>query len=172
VGTPSDAHPGMTGIALWRDGEIWHLRASEAGPDRAVFAGKVETDGVIKYVRRHLEGGDVTARAGRHDVGYRFTNYGRVDGIDFTVKCGAHLKITSNLEEIKARDGIVIAVATEGDGEIGTVADFVIPIPPSLEWLQPLLVAVPLQLLAYHLAVLRGCDVDQPRNLAKSVTVE
>jgi glutamine---fructose-6-phosphate transaminase (isomerizing) len=81
-------------------------------------------------------------------------------------------KITSNLEEIKARDGIVIAVATEGDEEIGAIADRVIPIPASLEWLQPLLVAAPLQLLAYHMAVLRGCDVDQPRNLAKSVTVE
>jgi glutamine---fructose-6-phosphate transaminase (isomerizing) len=81
-------------------------------------------------------------------------------------------KITSNLEEIKARDGIVIAVATEGDEEIGTIADRVIPIPASLEWLQPLLVAAPLQLLAYHMAVLRGCNVDQPRNLAKSVTVE
>ena len=81
-------------------------------------------------------------------------------------------KIASNLEEIKARDGLVIAVATEGDEEIATIADRVISIPPSLEWLQPLLVAVPLQLLAYHMAVLRGCDVDQPRNLAKSVTVE
>jgi glutamine---fructose-6-phosphate transaminase (isomerizing) len=81
-------------------------------------------------------------------------------------------KITSNLEEIKARDGVVIAVATEGDEEIGAAADFVISVPPSLEWIQPLLVAVPLQLLAYHVAVLRGCDVDQPRNLAKSVTVE
>jgi glucosamine--fructose-6-phosphate aminotransferase (isomerizing) len=81
-------------------------------------------------------------------------------------------KIISNLEEIKARDGIVIAVATEGDEEIGAIADRVIPIPASLEWLQPLLVAAPLQLLAYHMAVLRGCDVDQPRNLAKSVTVE
>ena len=81
-------------------------------------------------------------------------------------------KIISNLEEIKARDGIVIAVATEGDTEIGNTADYVIPVPPSLEWLQPHLVAIPLQLLAYHMAVLRGCDVDQPRNLAKSVTVE
>jgi glucosamine--fructose-6-phosphate aminotransferase (isomerizing) len=81
-------------------------------------------------------------------------------------------KMTSNIEEIKARDGIVIAVATEGDEEIGANADLVIPVPPSLEWLQPLLIALPLQLLAYHLGVLRGCDVDQPRNLAKSVTVE
>ena len=81
-------------------------------------------------------------------------------------------KITSNIEEVKARDGIVIAVGTEGDEEIEAKADFVIPIPPSLEWLQPVLIAPALQLLAYHLGVLRGCDVDQPRNLAKSVTVE
>jgi len=81
-------------------------------------------------------------------------------------------KMTSNIEEIKARDGIVIAVATEGDEEIGAKTDLVIPVPPSLEWLQPILLALPLQLLAYHLGVLRGADVDQPRNLAKSVTAE
>src|SRR5207237_6543229 len=96
----------------------------------------------------------------------------RMPVVAIAPKGSTYDKITSNLEEIKARDGIVIAVATEGDDEIGTTADFVIPVPPNLEWLQPLLVAVPLQLLAYHLAVLRGCDVDQPRNLAKSVTVE
>jgi glucosamine--fructose-6-phosphate aminotransferase (isomerizing) len=96
----------------------------------------------------------------------------RMPVVAITPKGVTYEKITSNLEEIKARDGIVIAVATEGDDEIGATADFVIPVPSSLEWLQPLLVAVPLQLLAYHLAVLRGCDVDQPRNLAKSVTVE
>ena len=81
-------------------------------------------------------------------------------------------KVTSDIKEIKARDGIVIAVATEGDEEIGATADLVIPVPPSLEWLQPILLALPLQLLAYHLGVLRGADVDQPRNLAKSVTAE
>ena len=81
-------------------------------------------------------------------------------------------KMTSNIEDVKARDGIVLAVATEGDKAIEDKADLVIPIPPAAHWLQPLLVALPLQLLAYHLAVLRGCDVDQPRNLAKSVTVE
>jgi glucosamine--fructose-6-phosphate aminotransferase (isomerizing) len=81
-------------------------------------------------------------------------------------------KMNSNIEEIKARDGLVIAVASEGDEEIGGKADALIPVPPSLEWLQPLVLALPLQLLAYHLGVLRGCDVDQPRNLAKSVTVE
>jgi len=87
-------------------------------------------------------------------------------------KGSTYEKMTSNIEEVKARDGVVIAVATEGDDEIATKADFVIPVPSSLEWLQPLLIALPLQLLAYHLGVLRGCDVDQPRNLAKSVTVE
>ncbi len=81
-------------------------------------------------------------------------------------------KMAANIEEVKARDGTVIAIATAGDSEIGTYADTVIPIPSCLYWLEPLLVAVPLQLLAYHIAVLRGCDVDQPRNLAKSVTVE
>ena len=81
-------------------------------------------------------------------------------------------KMTSNIEEIRARDGVVVAVATTGDDEISSKADFVISVPATLEWLQPLLVTVPLQLLAYHVGVLRGCDVDQPRNLAKSVTVE
>jgi glucosamine--fructose-6-phosphate aminotransferase (isomerizing) len=81
-------------------------------------------------------------------------------------------KMTSNIEEVKAREGIVLAVATEGDETIREKADLVIPVPPAPYWIQPLLVALPLQLLAYHLAVLRGCDVDQPRNLAKSVTVE
>jgi glucosamine--fructose-6-phosphate aminotransferase (isomerizing) len=83
-----------------------------------------------------------------------------------------HEKMCANIEEVKAREGIVIAVAEEGDEEIRARADVVIPIPAASYWIQPLLVAPPLQLLAYHLAVLRGCDVDQPRNLAKSVTVE
>jgi glucosamine--fructose-6-phosphate aminotransferase (isomerizing) len=81
-------------------------------------------------------------------------------------------RMTGNIEEVKAREGVVIAVATEGDGEIGGLADIVLPIPSADDWTQPLLATPPLQLLAYHLSVLRGCDVDQPRNLAKSVTVE
>jgi len=81
-------------------------------------------------------------------------------------------KMASNIEEIQARDGVVIAVATAGDEELQAKADVMIPVPPTLEWLQPILLAVPLQLLAYHIGVLRGGDVDQPRNLAKSVTVE
>jgi glutamine---fructose-6-phosphate transaminase (isomerizing) len=81
-------------------------------------------------------------------------------------------KNMSNVEEIKARKGPIIAVATEGDEAIARKADDVIYIPRTVDVLQPLLAAVPLQLLAYHIAVLRGCDVDKPRNLAKSVTVE
>jgi len=81
-------------------------------------------------------------------------------------------KTMSNLKEVKARSGQVIAVATEGDQEIKHEADHVLYIPPAPEELVPILEIVPLQLLAYHIAVRRGCDVDQPRNLAKSVTVE
>ena len=81
-------------------------------------------------------------------------------------------KTISNLKEVKARSGVVIALATEGDAEIKEAADYVLYIPSAPEELSPILEIVPLQLLAYHIAVRRGCDVDQPRNLAKSVTVE
>jgi len=81
-------------------------------------------------------------------------------------------KTISNLKEVKARSGVVIAIATEGDEEIRESADHVLYIPNAPELLSPILEVVPLQLLAYHIAVRRGCDVDQPRNLAKSVTVE
>jgi glucosamine--fructose-6-phosphate aminotransferase (isomerizing) len=81
-------------------------------------------------------------------------------------------KVISNIEEVRARGGRIIAVATEGDTAIRRYSDHVIYVPDALEPLQPLLSVVPLQLLAYHAAVLRGCNVDKPRNLAKSVTVE
>jgi glucosamine--fructose-6-phosphate aminotransferase (isomerizing) len=81
-------------------------------------------------------------------------------------------KVMSNMQEIKARRGPVIAVASEGDRDVAALADDVIPVPDVPEYLQPIVVAIPLQLLAYEIAVLRGCDVDKPRNLAKSVTVE
>lgn len=81
-------------------------------------------------------------------------------------------KVMSNLEEIKARGGPVIAIAGEGDERIAEVADDVIYVPQTIEYLQPIVSAIPLQLLSYHIALLRGCDVDKPRNLAKSVTVE
>src|SRR5919108_3837309 len=81
-------------------------------------------------------------------------------------------KTLSNIQEVKARDGIVVAIVTEGDKDTRESASYSIEVPPSSELLSPALSAVPLQLLAYHIAVRRGCDVDQPRNLAKSVTVE
>ncbi|MFC1662175.1 glutamine--fructose-6-phosphate transaminase (isomerizing) [Gemmatimonadota bacterium] len=81
-------------------------------------------------------------------------------------------KVLSNIEEVKARQGRVIAVVTEGNEEIAGKVDHVIQVPDSLPQVSPVLTSIPLQLLAYHTAVLRGCDVDQPRNLAKSVTVE
>ena len=83
-----------------------------------------------------------------------------------------HSKMINNIKEVKARDGLVIAVATEGDEVLPTQVDEVLFIPKCSEILAPLLAVVPLQLLAYYMAVRRGCDVDQPRNLAKSVTVE
>ena len=81
-------------------------------------------------------------------------------------------KVLSNIEEVKTRKGRIIAIVNEGDTEISKLAEFVIPIPKTSEPFTPLLSVIPLQLLSYHMAVLRGCDVDQPRNLAKSVTVE
>jgi glutamine---fructose-6-phosphate transaminase (isomerizing) len=81
-------------------------------------------------------------------------------------------KTLSNIQEVTARSGRVIAVATEGNKELHDLVEHVIYVPQAPELLAPLLEVVPLQLLAYHIAVRRGCDVDQPRNLAKSVTVE
>ncbi|KOS07281.1 glutamine amidotransferase [Flavobacterium akiainvivens] len=81
-------------------------------------------------------------------------------------------KIVSNIQEIKARNGKIIAVVTAGDVQVKKLADYVIEIPETSDALSPLITTIPLQLLAYHIAVMRGCNVDQPRNLAKSVTVE
>ena len=81
-------------------------------------------------------------------------------------------KIVSNIQEVKARNGVVIAIVTEGDTAIKEMADHVIEIPDTDDVLVSLPSVVPLQLIAYHIALMRGCDVDQPRNLAKSVTVE
>ena len=85
---------------------------------------------------------------------------------------GLYEKMLNNINEAKARGGTVIAVATEGDDHIATIADDVIYVPASSPLISPMLLTVPMQLLAYHIAVQRGADVDQPRNLAKSVTVE
>ena len=87
-------------------------------------------------------------------------------------KRGMYEKVMSNIQEVKARKGKIIAIVTEGDTQVRAMADHVIEIPDTEEALTPLLSTIPLQLLSYHIAVLRGCNVDQPRTLAKSVTVE
>ncbi len=87
-------------------------------------------------------------------------------------KNASYEKVISNIQEVKARKGIVIAIVTEGDREVVQMADYTIEIPDADDIFLPLLATIPLQLLSYHIAVMRGCNVDQPRNLAKSVTVE
>lgn len=85
---------------------------------------------------------------------------------------GHYEKLVSNIQEVKARSGVVIAIVTKGDTAVKEIADHIIEIPETIEPFVPLLSVIPMQLLSYHIAVLRGCNVDQPRNLAKSVTVE
>lgn len=92
--------------------------------------------------------------------------------IVIATKKGHYEKVVSNIQEIKSRKGKIIAIVTEGDEQVTELADHVIEVPETLESLTPLLTTIPLQLLSYHIAVMRGCHVDQPRNLAKSVTVE
>jgi glucosamine--fructose-6-phosphate aminotransferase (isomerizing) len=92
--------------------------------------------------------------------------------IVIATKNSSYEKVISNIQEVKARKGIVIAIVTQGDKEVKKMADYVIEIPDASEAFLPLLATIPLQLLSYHIAVMRGCNVDQPRNLAKSVTVE
>ncbi len=92
--------------------------------------------------------------------------------IVIATKKGHYEKVVSNIQEIKSRKGKIIAIVTEGDEQVRELADHVIEVPETLESLTPLLTTIPLQLLSYHIAVMRGCNVDQPRNLAKSVTVE
>jgi glucosamine--fructose-6-phosphate aminotransferase (isomerizing) len=92
--------------------------------------------------------------------------------VTIAVRDKVYDKMISQVEQVKARGGVVIALTTDGDEEIRDKADFVLTVPPASPLLTPVLTVIPLQLLAYHLAVRRGCDVDQPRNLAKSVTVE
>ena len=81
-------------------------------------------------------------------------------------------KVLSSIQEVKARGGRVIAVATTGNSDLAGMVDHMIPVPDTIDMLTPILTTIPLQLLAYHIAVMRGCNVDMPRNLAKSVTVE
>jgi glucosamine--fructose-6-phosphate aminotransferase (isomerizing) len=96
----------------------------------------------------------------------------QMPAVFIATRCSQYEKIIGNIQEVRARGGKTIVVATEGDNDIKHYADYLITVPDTVEQLQPLLTVVPLQMLAYHAAVLRGHDVDKPRNLAKSVTVE
>ena len=87
-------------------------------------------------------------------------------------KKGHYEKVVSNIQEIKSREGRIIAIVSEGDTQVKELSDYCLEIPESSEAFAPLLTTIPLQLLSYYIAVQRGCNVDQPRNLAKSVTVE
>ena len=87
-------------------------------------------------------------------------------------KGASYEKVVSNIQEVKARKGVVIGIVTEGDTQVKEMADYTIEIPETDDILVPFISSIPLQLLSYHIAVLRECNVDQPRNLAKSVTVE
>ena len=132
-------------------------------------------EGALKLTEiRYIPGGGYPAAEMKH---------GRIALVDehtpsvFLIPTGGVVdKVMSNLEEIKARGGPVIAIAPEGDPELinhlRQKADEVVFVPSAPDYLQPLVTVVPMQLLAYHIALLRGCDVDKPRNLAKSVTVE
>ena len=92
--------------------------------------------------------------------------------VAIATKKNSYEKVVSNIQEVKARNGKIIAVVTEGDTAVKEIADHVIEIPDVDDFFDPLITVIPLQLLSYHIAVMRGCNVDQPRNLAKSVTVE
>jgi glucosamine--fructose-6-phosphate aminotransferase (isomerizing) len=96
----------------------------------------------------------------------------RLPVVALTPRDATYERMVANVEEVKARGGRIIAVCHRGDTEMAGRADHVLEVPAAVDLLAPLVTVVPLQLLAYQMAVLRGCDVDQPRNLAKSVTVE
>ncbi len=163
-------------IILKQDGEIKKLAEKFQGVSNALFLGRgflfpVALEGALKlkeisYV--HAEG--YPAAEMKHGP------IALIDGdmpvIFVATKDTYYDKVVSNIQEVKARKGIVIAVVTEGDENVRVLADHVIEVPECIEALSPLLSVIPLQLFSYHMAVLRGCNVDQPRNLAKSVTVE
>jgi hypothetical protein len=109
VGVPTKAKVGMTGMALWADSHGWHLRVSEAGPDRAVFTGAVTTNGVMRSVARHTEGGDLVLSVGDRAVAFRFVNYGHLDGIDFVVPCSSvvHFAIAMNGKALPVNEILV-----------------------------------------------------------------
>ncbi|MFV2070530.1 MAG: glutamine--fructose-6-phosphate transaminase (isomerizing), partial [Pirellulales bacterium] len=171
-----EALPAQVAVALESNDAVRRVAAKYAGCDNFLYLGRqynfpTALEGALKlkeisYI--HAEG--YPAAEMKH---------GPIALVDqqtpslFVVPHGAvYEKVMANLEEIKARGGPVIAIVAQDDSEVEKLADDVIRVPAVPDYLQPVVTAIPLQLLAYHIAVLRGCDVDKPRNLAKSVTVE
>jgi glutamine---fructose-6-phosphate transaminase (isomerizing) len=162
--------------ALQLDQEVLALAARYAGARDFLFIGRhtgypAALEGALKlkeisYI--HAEG----YPAGELKHGPIALIEDGVPVVAVATECHVYPKVLSNIQEVKARGASVIAVATEGDEGIADLADHVLYVPRTPELLSPVVVSVPLQLLAYHIAKIRGCDVDQPRNLAKSVTVE
>jgi hypothetical protein len=123
-GRPAQLVPGATGVFLWHDGTGWHLRATEAGKDKAVFTGQVKADGRVYSVARRTEGHDKVTHTGRpNDVTYRFTNYGHIDGLDFKVRCGTKLEVKARLDGRTINEGLVFIGA---DGHHPAGVPFVI----------------------------------------------
>jgi glutamine---fructose-6-phosphate transaminase (isomerizing) len=168
--------PNQVERALQLDGQIQELAARYQDARDVLFIGRhtgypAALEGALKlkeisYI--HAEG----YPAGELKHGPIALVEAGVPVVAIATECHVYSKVLSNIQEVKARGAEVIAVATEGDQEIGKLADHVLFVPRTHELLAPIVVTVPLQLFAYHIAKLRGCDVDQPRNLAKSVTVE
>jgi glutamine---fructose-6-phosphate transaminase (isomerizing) len=168
--------PGQVRRALQLDGQIREIAARYAEARDVIFIGRhtgypAALEGALKlkeisYI--HAEG----YPAGELKHGPIALIEPGVPVVAMATECHVYPKMLSNIQEVKARGAEVIAVATEGDDRIGGLADHVLHVPRTPELLSPVVVSVPLQLLAYHIATLRGADVDQPRNLAKSVTVE
>ena len=161
---------------LTQDEQIKQIAQANIDKDNWLFLGRgfnypVALEGALKlkeisYI--HAEG--LPAAEMKHGPIALITDH--MPAVFIATQCSQYEKIIGNIEEVRARGGKTIVVATEGDEHIKQYADHLITVPDTVEQLQPLLTVVPLQMLAYHAAVLRGHDVDKPRNLAKSVTVE
>ena len=168
--------PRLVETVLEQDGRIAALARELAGARDFLYLGRglqfpIALEGALKlkeisYI--HAEG----YAGGEMKHGPIALIADRLPVVALVPRDGSYERMLGNIEEVRARDGLVVAVAHPGDKLIAGKADHIIEVPPAAELLLPLLTTIPLQLLAYHIAVRRGCDVDQPRNLAKSVTVE
>ena len=171
-----EAIPGKIEQALTLDAQVKYIAGTYQNASNAIYLGRgynfpVALEGALKlkeisYI--HAEG--YPAAEMKHGPIALIDE--EMPVIIIATQDDSYEKVVSNIQEVKARKGQVIAVITEGDSLIADIADHVLEVPAASQLLMPLISVVPLQLLSYHIAVMRGCNVDQPRNLAKSVTVE